>query len=470
DALRLLRARGKKVVCHLEDAGGRALHTCAHADRVVVNPAGGIRFAGLHIDRTYLAGLMRKLGVRAQFVRIGVHKSAPEQFTNTSPSDVAEEDSRQNLAQIESEMIASIAQGRNLAPAQVRAALSRGPFTAREALADRLVDGFAYDDELRTVVSEVVGRSIVLRENLPSEAPKRFGHQRKLAIVYVDGNIVDGRSQNIPFLGIRLVGSYTIAESLKHAREDPSVGAIVLRVESPGGSSMASDVMWREIVLAAREKPVVVSMGGVAASGGYYVAAPGTKIYASPFTVTGSIGIFYGKADVAELLTKVGVNVTTLKTTPHADAESIYRPFTQEEAKLLGGKVKQFYDVFIDRVARGRKMSPDKVDAVARGRVWMGREAARHGLVDEIGGLRQALETARREGALPDDAPIIELPPPDFSLIAFASRMVGSQEQQPSILQGAVQGQVRQLLRDAAPFVIYDPFQPLALCESTVVP
>jgi protease-4 len=115
-------------------------------------------------------------------------------------------------------------------------------------------------------------------------------------------------------------------------------------------------------------------------------------------------------------------------------------------------------------------MSPDKVDAVARGRVWMGRKAVEHGLVDEIGGLRQALETARREGALPDDAPIIELPPPDFSLIAFASRMVGSQEQQPSILQGAVQGQVRQLLRDAAPFVIYDPFQPLALCESTVVP
>ena len=472
DAVRLLQRRGKRVICHLEDAGGRELYACASADRIVINPAGGLRFAGLRNQRTYMADLLRKLGVRAQFVRIGKHKSAPEQFTHTGPSPTALQDNTERLEHITQEMMRDLARGRKTTPAKLKHAIDKGPHTAREALALGLVDGYAYDDELRTVASEVLGRNIALRDELPNRAPARFGSRRSLAIVYVDGSIVDGRSSDIPLLGMRLAGSYTIAESLEKARENPNVGAVLLRIESPGGSSMASDVMWRQVVLTAKRKPVIVSMGGVAASGGYYVAAPGTQIYATPYTITGSIGIFYGKADVAQLLTKIGVNIDTIKTSPRADAESIYRPFTPDEVEELGHKVKQFYDVFIDRVAKGRNMSVARVDQVARGRVWMGRQARDRGLVDEVGGLRQAIEAALAAGGLHNNAPIIELPPPQFSLLSLAAGMAHAESTSPeaALLQRSVPGEIGRLLRAAAPFVIYEPFQPLALSEVTQAP
>lgn len=472
DAVRLLRFRGKRVVCHLEDAGGRSLHTCASADRIVINPAGGLRFAGLRSERTYMAGLLQKLGVRAQFVRIGDHKSAPEQFTNTGPSPIARADSTENLRQLTHEMVSALAHGRRTTPAVMKRAIDEGPHTAREALARNLVDGYAYDDELKAVAAEVLGTNVELLDDVPSRAPERFGSQASLAVIYVEGNIVDGRSMDIPLLGMQLAGSYTIAESLEKARKNSNVRAIVLRIVSPGGSSMASDVMWREVALTAKVKPVIVSMGGVAASGGYYIAVPATKILATPFTVTGSIGIFYGKADVADLLTKIGINVDTIKTSPRADAESIYRPFTPEEIEELGRKVKQFYDVFIDRVAKGRGMDPDRVDGVARGRVWLGRKALEHGLVDEVGGMRQAIDAALAAGGLPEDAPIIELPPPQFSLLNLAASMASADAPNPmdTMLDRSVPGEVGRILRTAAPFVIYDPFQPLALSEVIQAP
>jgi protease-4 len=270
---------------------------------------------------------------------------------------------------------------------------------------------------------------------------------------------------------MNLVGSYTLAETLKQIREDPLVSSVVLRIESPGGSSMASDVIWREVALTAKVKPVVVSMGGVAASGGYYVAVPGKTIYATPFTVTGSIGIFYGKADVAELLKKVGVKVDVIRSAPRADAESIYRPFTEDEISELKKKVKQFYDVFVDRVAQHRPLDAHEVDAVARGRVWMGRRAFQHRLVDKIGGLRQAVEEARILGELPDDAPIVQLPPPNFSLLALAAKMAHADgSSQSESLQAAIPKEVGRMLRTVAPFVVYSPDQPLALCEVSEAP
>lgn len=466
DAVRLLQARGKKVVCHLEDAGGRSLHACASADRIVVNPAGGIRFAGMSVDRTYYAGLMQKLGIRAQFVRIGEHKSAPEQFTNTGPSDTARSDYLENLQQSNAELLAALARGRRVPFDQMRRSIESGPFTAAEALSHKLVDGYAFDDELRTVVSETVGRPINLHDEAMEVVKEPFGQRRSVALVYVDGMMVDGRSQSIPFLDVQLAGSYTIAEALKDARESPWISAVVLRIESPGGSSMAADVMWREVQLTVREKPVIVSMGGVAASGGYYIAVPARTIFASPYTATGSIGIYYGKADIAQLMQKIGVNVSVLKTAPRADAESIYRPFTPEEVQVLGAKVKQFYDVFIDRVAKGRHMQAQEVDAVARGRVWMGRAAQRHGLVDHIGGLRQALAEARRLGDLPDDCPIVELPPPEFSLLRVASSLANTEHDTAAeLLQLALPRQVRDTLRSASPFLVFEPDKPLAVSE-----
>jgi protease-4 len=471
DAVRLLRAHGKKVICHLEDAGGRAMHMCAHADRIVVNPAGGIRFSGLSLQHIYLAGLLQKVGVRAQFVRIGDYKSAPEQFTNTAPSDASLQVTRENLDQIERDLVATIADGRKVDFATMKRTISGGPFTAREALRDHLVDGFAYDDELRTVASEVVGHSVALLDEPPRKAPRRYGTGRAIALVFVDGHIVDGKSQSMPLLGVKTAGSYTIAKALEQARKDPMVGAVVLRIDSPGGSSMAADVMWREVELTAREKPLIVSMAGVAASGGYYIAVPAKRIYASPFTVTGSIGIFYGKADVEQLFQKLGISVHTVKSAPRADAESIFRPFTDDEVRELGGKVKQFYDVFIDRVARGRHRTPEAVDAVARGRVWMGRAALDHQLIDEIGGLRQAMAEAERLAGLDDEAPVVELPEPEFSLVDVLLDAGGARaDVERQAMQNVIPGQVGDVLRAAAPFVLYEPDQPMALSDVTTAP
>jgi protease-4 len=465
DAIRLLRANGKKVVCHLEDAQGRSLYVCSQADRIVMNPAGVIRFAGLRTQYMYYASLLSKLGVRAQFVRIGAHKSAPEAFTRDSASEVANADHIDMLNEYDDVFTSDIGGGRRLTRAELTETFSHGPFVAKEAIQSRLVDNVAFDDELDKVVSEVVGRHITLRdEPRPRKAPERFGTRNGIALIYVEGDMIDGKSRDVPLLGNRLVGSYTIAKALKDARDNPHIAAVVMRIESPGGSSLAADVMWREAVITAKKKPLIVSMGSYAASGGYYIATAGKQIFANPLTVTGSIGIFYGKADVSELMKKIGVNVETYKTTPRADGESIYRPYTDDEIRELEKKVKQLYDVFVDRVAEGRKISRDAVDAVGQGRVWTGRQAAARHLVDQLGGIRDALDQARLLTGLPDDAPITELPVPESSLLDLALKLAGASENEANAL-GILPSQLVELARGVAPFAVYAGDESLARLE-----
>jgi protease-4 len=243
-------------------------------------------------------------------------------------------------------------------------------------------------------------------------------------------------------------------------REDRRIGAIVLRIETGGGSAMAADVIWRQVQLTAKVKPIIVSMGSAAASGGYYIAAPATRIYANPLSITGSIGIFYGKADVAELLKKIGVSVEVFKTAPKADAESIFRPFTPEEHAELDRKVAQFYDMFLSRVAEGRKLTKSAVDAVGQGRVWTGEQALQRKLVDEIGGLRQALDEARRLAGLPGDAPIVELPI-DSSFLGKLIGAAGAHAEEPTLLPA----QLLDMARALAPFAVQGADKPWAKIE-----
>jgi protease-4 len=465
DAFRVLRANGKKVICSFEDAGARALYACASADRVVVNPAGGIRYSGLRTTHMYLAGLLQKIGVKAEFVRIGAHKSAPEQLMNEHASDVARADQEDLLRQTEAVFARNMALYRHIPEERFREISAKGPFVASEARDAKLVDGFAFDDELERVTRDVVGRKVGYEKlRVEKRAPATFGPRPRVGLLYVDGDIIDGRSRNIPLIGSRLVGSYTIAESVQQLRDDPGVKAVVLRIESPGGSSMAADVMWRELSKLAERKPLVVSMGSVAASGGYYVAAPAHLIYALPLTVTGSIGIFYGKADVSELLGKIGVNVEVRKTTPRADAESFFRGFTDDERRELSHKVRQFYDVFLDRVAQGRHMTKAEVDAVGQGRVWAGQQALGHRLVDRMGGLRDALEAAREMAHLPADTPIAEYPPVQQSLVEYALGLAGLKANA-GIVVDSLPVSVREVLRGVAPMMIYGDGQALARME-----
>jgi protease IV len=465
DAIHYLRERGKRVLCHLEDADGSSLYLCAAANRILVNPAGGIRFAGLRTRYFYYKGLLDKLGIRAEVVRIGAHKSAPEMFTEYGATDVARADKTDLLQQHERQFVEGVAGGRKISPEVLRQRIAKGPFIASEAKAAGLVDDYAFDDQLEDQAGKLLGkRTVLLDDKRAPQARAHFGAVPQVAIIYVDGDMVDGRSETIPLLGNRLVGSYTIAEALKQVREDPRVGAVVLRIETGGGSAMAADVIWREVQLTAKRKPVVASMGAYAASGGYYIAAPATRIFANPLTITGSIGIFYGKADVAELLRKIGVNVEVYKTAPRADAESIFRPYTEEERRELQRKVSQFYGVFLSRVAFGRGISAAEVDKVGQGRVWTGEQALPRRLVDEIGGLRQALKYAREQAGLPEHSPIIELPPPDTSLLGKLLGIEGlkAEEQRARV---PVPPQLRELVVALAPFVVHPPDRPLAKLE-----
>jgi protease-4 len=467
DAIGLLRRNGKKVLCHLEDADGSSLYMCSAANRTLVNPAGGIRFAGLRSRYFYIKGLLDKIGVHADFVRIGEHKSAPEMLTREGSTDVSRADKIDLLQQIERNFVLSVAAGRRIQPGTLRERIAKGPFIASEARAAGLVDGFAFDDQIEAEASKLAGYDLHMADldDVARRSPRDFGMGRRVAIVYVDGDMIDGRSESIPFFGVKLVGSYTIAENLKQVREDERVGAVVLRIESGGGSAMAADVIWRQVQLTARVKPVIVSMGSAAASGGYYIAAPATRIFANPLSITGSIGIFYGKADVSELFKKIGVSVEVYKTAPRADAESIFRPYTDDERAELERKVAQFYDMFLGRVAEGRKLKKAEVDVVGQGRVWTGEQARDKKLVDELGGLRQAIAEACRLADIPEDGPILELPPPETTLLGRLLGIEGlhAKEQLP------LPPQLFELARAVAPFAIYTDDRPLALMEVTPI-
>lgn len=467
DAVRVLRARGKKVLCSFEDNGAKSLYVCANADKIVVNPAGGVRYAGHASSYLYFANMLQKIGIKADFVRIGAHKTAPEQFMNEQGSDAARSDHDDMLRNVEAVFVKNLSQGRKLPEDKIRAATRNGPFVASEARDAGFVDGYAFDDELERVTQDLVGANIryeKYEDDVP--APQRFGPEQKVGVLYVDGDIVDGRSMNIPVIDTKLVGSYSIVDSIKALRDDPTVKSVVLRIESPGGSSMASDVMWRELTLLSEKKPLIVSMGSVAASGGYYIASAGKIVFALPLTVTGSIGVFYGKADVVELMKKIGVNVETIRTAPRADAESLYRPFTPEERAELQKKVGQFYDTFLDRVAAGRHLSKEDVDAVGQGRVWLGQQAIQKKLVDRMGGLRHALDAAREAGGLASDAPILELPRLEPSLLERALKLAGGGS--PSGMAALAEGlplQVRAIARALAPLVVYEKNVALARME-----
>jgi protease IV len=354
--------------------------------------------------------------------------------------------------------------GRRIPLATLRKTIEKGPFIAQEARATNLVDVLAYADEMDRVAEETLGSPVkMVEDKTPSEAPTYWGSPSKIAIVYLSGDMVDGESQNIPFVGIRLAGSYTIAKALKKAREDSTIKAVVFRIETGGGSSLAADVILREAMLTAKKKPLIVSMGSAAASGGYYASVVGGPIYANPATITGSIGIFYGKVDVVGLLGKLGVGLEQFRSAPKADAESFYRPFSDDERKELGVKVKQFYDLFIARVAEGRRMKPEDIDAVARGRVWTGAQAFDRKLVDHLGGLREALAEARKRAELSPDTAIVELPEDDDSLLGSLAKLVGITAAPQTPMAGVLIPPVlMDLARGLAPMMVFDGTKPLA--------
>ena len=403
DAVYMLRRAGKKVLCHLEDADGSSLYLCSAADRILLNPAGGIRFAGMRVAIYYSGcSTSRHQG------RLRAHRRAqerPEAFVRHDASEVAPPTRSLSCSRTKSKLTQGIAHGRKLTPEAVRASIAKGPFVAIEAKTAGFVDGYAFDDELEARASALLGHRVRLIDDNRGKFADRFnGANAGVALIYVDGDMVDGRSQTIPLVGMKLVGSYTVAESIKKARENPMIGAVVLRVETGGGSAMAADVIWREIERTTKIKPVVVIMGTRRPRRLLHRLAWHACVR-QPADIPGSIASSTGRP-MSPTLRKLGVNVEVYKTAPRADAESLFRPFSDEENVELKRRwsLRRVFCSASPRVESSRRSS-----GLRRPRAVCGRASSSAAqLVDELGGLRQAL-TAARSSPLDRAPPISEL-------------------------------------------------------------
>jgi protease IV len=425
DALVALRAARKRVYVSLVNATTRDYFIASAADRIFVDPAGGLRLTGFAGTTLYFKGTFEKLGVSAEFEKIEEYKSAPEAYTRTAPSD---EDLRMRTELydgIYAELVARIAESRGIAPEAVRRIIDGGPYTAGDLLRGEtaaLVDAVATPEQIaQRVMSELGG--VVPVGSAPRERPAAWAWPA-VAVVSIDGDIVDGKSAAVPLLDRRLAGSETITGAIAQARDDARVRAIVLRIDSPGGSALASEMIAREVFKTRGVKPIICSLGNVAASGGYFAAAGCDVIFAEPTTITGSIGIFTGKFDISGLLGKLGVSWHSYERGAHAGLESMLQPYSDADRTLVKEKIRYFYERFLDTVATGRGMTRDQVDEIGRGRVWSGTRAMQVGLVDRMGGLVDALELARQRAGLGkhQTAELVWLPAPSKSIL---SRLLG---------------------------------------------
>lgn len=399
-----VREAGKPVIAYLPAGGFKELYLASAADRVLINPVGSLDFTGFATESLYMKGLLSRIGVRAEFVTTGPYKTAMEPMTQEKMSPA----NREQLSELQTDqfeqIVEAIAQGRRKTPAEVRAQIDRGILAATEALEAGLVDDFGNPDDLESAAGKLAG-STNLVDAFKRPVRVRSWLPPRIAVIHASGGIAEGDSGNDLLMG-RILGADTLIAALKEAREDAQTRAVVLRVDSPGGSALASEAIRREIERTRAEKPLIVSMGAVAASGGYWISCGADRIFADPATITGSIGVVVGKYSIEDLLRKNDVNVETVAKGRFAGVASPFHSMTPEERALLQSTADFTYARFLELVSHARKMPQNKVKELAGGRIYSGSRALRLGLVDREGGLLAALEEARRESGIPQDAEV----------------------------------------------------------------
>ena len=408
DAIVAFRKSGKHVTAFLEFGGDREYYLASAADRVFLMPTSSLDLTGVASYEMFLRGTLDKIGAYPDFVHIGDYKTAPNQLTQKGFTPAHREMAQSLNRDMYDQLVAGIADARKKSEDEVRDLLDKGPFVAKEALDAGLVDDLAYEDELDDRVPELGDGKTTRRMeggDYQRTRPQSVGlrTRSRIAVLYVVGTIVSGRSG---FDGVNgsVVGSETIIDQIRKIRDDASIKAIVLRIDSPGGSSVASDVIWRELKITRDEnpkRPIVTSMSDLAASGGYYIAMPTEAIVAQPGTLTGSIGIFGGKMVIGGTLDKVGVTTEAVVSGANAGIYSPFAPFTPAQREKVASFMDDFYKNFLTKVAESRKSTPEAIHAVAQGRVWTGRQALGHGLVDALGGLDAAVALAKEKAKIP---------------------------------------------------------------------
>ncbi len=415
EAVLNFRDAGKPVVAYMDAGGTRDYALAAVADHVVISPEGNLMVLGISAELAFMRDTLDKLGMKADFVHVGAYKSAPERMMRSSASDANREMITSIVDDRYEALLDMLATSRGVEKDVVAAWIDRGMFDARSALKEGLVDTVMYYEDL--MEDRFEDEDITYLTTYSLDHPKRKTTEHEVAVIFITGVIMPGTSRVDNFQG-KLAGSETVVEQLQAVGEDDDIDAVILRVDSPGGSALASDLIWNEIQKVKMDKPVIVSMSGLAASGGYYVACLGDSIFADPGTLTGSIGVYAGKLDRSGMYRKIGVNREFITRGENALLFSDEGGFTATQRELFQNQLDGFYERFLDKVASGRGMTRDEVHEVAQGRVWTGQQGLERGLVDGLGGLHRSLDSVKwMLGAVPEDKVTIVTFGEELSLI-----------------------------------------------------
>jgi len=406
-ALAKFRASGKPLHAYLElelSGGSMEYFVASAADRVHVPPGAAAPVTGLLAQFIFLGGVWEKLDVDMQVLKIREYKTAGDMLSEKGMTPHHREMADALLDSTYGQLVDAIAADRKLEPGAVRVAIDAGPATPAELQAAGLIDGAQFLDELRATLVGSDGEWLSAEdyEAARRPLPGAPGTRQQVAVIYGVGTVATGESDGTPG-GDGTMGADTLVDAFRKAADDTGVAAIVFRIDSPGGSALAADLIWQAVRAAREKKPVVVSMSDVAASGGYYVAAPATRIVAGPATITGSIGVVLAKPNVRGLLAKLGINTVELQRGELASMLSLTESFTPAQLARMQATMDYVYDLFLQRVASGRALEKAQVNEVGRGRVWTGVQAQERGLVDELGGFLTAINAAKKAAGIPVD-------------------------------------------------------------------
>ena len=436
DAVLDFKKSGKPVYAYLEYGGDREYYLASAADRVFLLPSSPLDFKGVATYAVFLRGTLDKIGAYPDLHHIGDYKTAMNQLTEKGYTRAHKEMDESLDRDLFDQLVRGVADARKKSDDDVRKLIDQGPFLPEDALRAGLIDDVAYEDQVEDKLKKSDDRLRKIDgDDYARVSGSSFGLNRgsRIGVIYATGTITSGKSGFDPLNGATL-GSDTLIESIRQARRDSSLRAIVLRIDSPGGSAAASDAVWRELMIARNERadrPIVASMSDLAASGGYYIARPAQVIVAQPSTLTGSIGIFGGKIVTGGTYEKLGAHIDTTSIGRNAEMDSPARPFNGEELKKVQEQLQSFYDSFVEKVAQSRHTTPQKIDAIAQGRVWTGHQAKENGLVDSLGGLDAAVAIAKQRAKLAADAEVelVVFPPRKSFYELLTDQFSGSSDQ-----------------------------------------
>ena len=408
DAIIDFRTSGKPIIAFMEYGGEQEYYLASACDKVFLAPVSSLDLTGIATYELFLRGALDKIGVYPDVLHVGEYKTAANTFTEKTYTPSHLEMAQSLNTDLYEQLVRGLAEGRHKTPEEIRALIDHGPFQPADAIRAGLIDDVAYEDELDDKVALGKGTARTLSaDDYRQVSVQSLGLNKgpRIAVVYAVGMITSGESNYDQVAG-QSVGSDTIVAYLRKVRADDSIKAVVLRIDSPGGSAIASDIIWREVMLTREKKPVIASMSDVAASGGYYIAMPAHQIVAQPGTLTGSIGVVMLKLAIGGTLEKLGLNMERVTSGKYADLYAPDRPFTAEERAKIEESMHVIYEAFVEKAAAGRKTTPERIDSIAQGRVWTGVQAKNNGLVDELGGLDRALILAKRRAKIDEKAEV----------------------------------------------------------------